>query len=93
MIGSYTERLTVPRKERQSDLFRPFDARELLADERVSLDIGLLDPSASEAGESPSIEQLTVSVADDLRRALAEIEAFAEELGVDLSELNRSTVV
>ncbi|KQW09522.1 class I SAM-dependent DNA methyltransferase [Streptomyces sp. Root369] len=78
------------RKERQSDLFRPFDARELLADQRVSLDIGLLDPSASEAGEPPSIEQLTVSAADDLRQALAEIEAFAQELGVELPEVSRN---
>ncbi|MFE4609148.1 hypothetical protein ACFRK5_12415 [Streptomyces niveus] len=38
----------------------------------------------AEAEKSPSTEQLTVSVTDDLRRALAEIGAFAQELGVEL---------
>ncbi|MYT31708.1 class I SAM-dependent DNA methyltransferase [Streptomyces sp. MspMP-M5] len=66
----------------ESERFRVYETGPLLSDPAVNLDIGLIDPATS---DSVSIPELTASVASDLRAALSEIEAFAEELGVDLT--------
>ncbi|WP_426365911.1 N-6 DNA methylase [Streptomyces sp. E-08] len=78
------------RKHREeSDRFRRHNAAELLAQNQVNLDIARLSPEASAAKEpTKSIDVLTRSVVGDLRSALAEIEAFAQELGVDLTTLS-----
>lgn len=82
------------RKHRkQSDRFRRHNAAELLAQKQVNLDIARLSPEASAAKEpQTSIDELTRSVAEDLRSALSEIEAFAQELGVDLTTVDLTTV-
>jgi type I restriction enzyme M protein len=78
------------RKHRkESDRFRCHDAAELLAQKQVNLDIARLSPEASAANEAPvSIDALTRSVAGDLSSALAEIEAFAREIGIDLTTVS-----
>lgn len=75
------------RKQRkESDRFRRHNAAELLAQKQVSLDIARLSPEASATKDSlASVDELTRTVAGDLRTALAEIETFAQELGVDLT--------
>ncbi|MER6250001.1 class I SAM-dependent DNA methyltransferase [Streptomyces sp. NPDC001584] len=69
--------------------FQAFDSDKLLADETVNLDIGLIDPAESEAEANQSPGALTLAVAKDLRGALSEIEALAEELGVELPDTSR----
>ncbi|WP_415954334.1 N-6 DNA methylase [Streptomyces sp. KLOTTS4A1] len=79
-----------PKREhrKESDRFRRHSAAELLAQKQVNLDIARLSPEAASAAaqaSSASIDELTRMVAGDLRSALVEIEAFAQELGVELS--------
>ncbi|MFF2540044.1 N-6 DNA methylase [Streptomyces cyaneofuscatus] len=78
------------RKHRkESDRFRRHATAELLAQKQVNLDIARLSPEASAAKEpTASIDALTRSVAGDLRSALAGIEVFAQELGVDLTTVS-----
>ncbi|MCW7986887.1 DNA methyltransferase [Streptomyces platensis subsp. clarensis] len=76
-------------KRQATQRFQAFDSATILADETVSLHIGLIDPAESEAEGAQSPSELTLAVAKDLREALTEIEALAQELGVELPDLAR----
>ena len=77
------------RHRKESDRFRRHHTAKLLAQKQVNLDIARPSPEASAANEAPvSIDELTRFVAGDLSSALAEIEAFAREVGIDLTNLS-----
>ncbi|MFF4501632.1 hypothetical protein [Streptomyces sp. NPDC001401] len=58
--------------------------QELLADASVNLNVGEIDAASSDRQGPMSISELTVNVAQNLREAMSEIEAFAKDLGVEL---------
>jgi type I restriction enzyme M protein len=68
----------------ESERFHEFDAKKLLADTSVNLNVGEIDAASSDGQGPMSISELTVNVAQNLREAMSEIEAFAKELGVEL---------
>ncbi|WP_030887541.1 HsdM family class I SAM-dependent methyltransferase [Streptomyces sp. NRRL S-1868] len=68
-----------------SERFQVHDGAALVKTEDVKLDLGLLTPEADEEESLPPGE-LVAAVVDDLRSALAEVAALAEELGVELTE-------
>ncbi|MFB8205533.1 class I SAM-dependent DNA methyltransferase [Kitasatospora purpeofusca] len=77
-------------KRTKSERFFSFDVEKLLADESVDLNVGLIDSSVSENEQAVPIEELTAGVAQKLKGALSDIEAFAGGLGVELSSVEAS---
>jgi type I restriction enzyme M protein len=72
-----------PRSERvESDRFRAFSYDELVARDKVNLDIiWLKDDSLEDAADLPAPEVLAQEMMDELEAALAEIAAIVEALG------------
>ncbi|MFD9371371.1 N-6 DNA methylase [Streptomyces sp. NPDC060020] len=79
-------------KRTESELFHAFDADKLLTDESVGLNVGLIDLPVSEDEKAASIDELTAGVAQKIRVALSEIEAFARDLGVELPGVEDSQI-
>ena len=74
----------------ESDRFKPFDYDELIARDKVNLDlIWLKDDSQLDIDALPEPEILVAEIIEDLQAALAEFAAVAEELdSPDVTELS-----
>ncbi|MEU3889433.1 class I SAM-dependent DNA methyltransferase [Streptomyces sp. NPDC029041] len=68
-----------------------FDGAKLAASKDVNLDIGLIEPDDKNAAEGKSLADLTVALSTDLREALLELEALADDMGVELPLLIEET--
>jgi len=75
-------RLGEPREKReQTDRFRPFSYDELIARDKVNLDITLVrDPSLDDADSLLPPEVIAREIVEDLEAALSEFAAIAEAL-------------
>ncbi|MGA5217933.1 N-6 DNA methylase [Streptomyces cinereoruber] len=83
-----------PRSERvESERFKAYTCDELLARDKVSLDLTFLkDESLTDAGSLPAPEILVQEIVDDLQAALAEFQAIGEGLGLNPDELAADNV-
>ncbi|WP_280449288.1 class I SAM-dependent DNA methyltransferase [Nocardia brasiliensis] len=79
-----------PRSERvESTRFKAYSYKELIARDKVSLDLTFLkDDSLTDAESLPAPEVLVQEIIDDLQAALTELQAVGETLGLSLDELD-----
>ncbi|MFI9836367.1 N-6 DNA methylase [Nonomuraea sp. NPDC051941] len=71
-------------RRKESSHFHVFDGAALVATKDVNLDIGLIEPDDEDAATPKTLAELTLSLSADLRGALAELEALAEALNIEL---------
>ncbi|MER6531665.1 class I SAM-dependent DNA methyltransferase [Streptomyces sp. NPDC001508] len=76
-----------PRSERvESERFRAFDYEELIARDKVNLDITWMkDPALDDADSSLPPEVIAQEIVEDLQAALSEFAAIAQALGGEVS--------
>lgn len=71
-----------PLEERmESERFKVFTYEELMERDKVNLDISWLNDTSPDSDSNLTPQELALSIAEDLRTALTQIEAIAEALG------------
>jgi type I restriction enzyme M protein len=83
------------RSERvESDRFKAYEYSELIARDKVNLDLTFLkDDSLADADSLPAPEVLVQEIIDDLQAALAEFQAVGEALGLNAEDLDAQAIL